>query len=73
MGCLNEAPHFLLSVVCSSLPGVGRVRRSRERVRKSRRWFSKKYYASEMNIRDFFADNLGKEFQCIISDAFKRY
>ena len=45
----------------------------REKKRKRRRWFSKKYYASVMNIRDFFADNLGKEFQGIISDAFDRY
>ena len=42
----------------------------REKKRKRRRWFSKKYYASVMNIRDFFADNLGREFQGIISDAF---
>ena len=42
----------------------------REKQRKRRRWFSKKYYSSVMNIRDFFADNLGREFQGIISDAF---
>ena len=42
----------------------------REKKRKRRRWFSKKYYASVMNIRDFFADNLGKEFQGIIADSF---
>ena len=41
-----------------------------EKKRKRRRWFSKKYYASVMNIRDFFADNLGKEFQGIIADSF---
>ncbi len=42
----------------------------RDKVRKRRRWFSRKYYASVMNIRDFFADNLGKEFQGIIADSF---
>jgi hypothetical protein len=42
----------------------------REKKRQRRRWFSKKYYASVMNIRDFFADNLGKEFQGIIADSF---
>ena len=42
----------------------------RDKKRKRRRWFSKKYYASVMNIRDFFADNLGKEFQGIIADSF---
>ena len=45
----------------------------REKKRKRRRWFSKKYYSSVMNIRDFFADNLGREFQGIISDAFDSY
>ena len=42
----------------------------RDKVRKRRRWFSQKYYASVMNIRDFFADNLGKEYQGIIADSF---
>ena len=42
----------------------------REKKRKRRRWFSKKYYSSVMNIRDFFADNLGREFHGIIADAF---
>jgi hypothetical protein len=34
-----------------------------------RRWFSRKYYASVMNIREFFADNIGREFCNIISLA----
>jgi hypothetical protein len=34
------------------------------------RWFSRKYYASVMNIKEFFADNLGNEFIGIIADAF---
>ena len=42
----------------------------REKVRGRRRWFSRKYYASVMNIKEFFADNLGKEFCGIIADAF---
>ena len=45
----------------------------REKKRKRRRWYSKKYYSSVMNIRDFFADNLEREFQGIISDIFNRY
>ena len=40
------------------------------KVRGRRRWFSRKYYASVMNIKEFFADNLGKEFTGIIADAF---
>jgi hypothetical protein len=42
----------------------------RDKVRQRGRWFSRKYYASVMNIRDFFADNLGKEYQGILSDIF---
>ena len=42
----------------------------KDKVRQRRRWFSKKYYSSVMNIRDFFADNLGREFQGIIADSF---
>lgn len=41
-----------------------------EMVRGRRRWFSRKYYASVMNIKEFFADNLGKEYQGILSDIF---
>ena len=43
----------------------------REKVREARPWFSRKYYASVMNIRDFFADNMGQEFCGIIADALK--
>lgn len=42
----------------------------KEKVRRRRRWFSRKYYASVMNIKEFFADNLGREYQGIIADAF---
>lgn len=42
----------------------------REKVRGRRRWFSRKYYASVMNIKEFFADNLGKEYQGILTDIF---
>ena len=41
-----------------------------EKVRGRRRWFSRKYYASVMNIKEFFADNLGREYQGILSDIF---
>ena len=41
-----------------------------EKVRGRRRWFSRKYYASVMYIKEFFADNLGKEYQGILSDIF---
>lgn len=42
----------------------------RPKVRVARRWFDRKYFASSMNIRDFFADSLGKEFLGVVSNAF---
>ena len=44
----------------------------REKKRQRRRWFSRKYYASVMNIKDFMADSLGKEFMGAISSAFSK-
>lgn len=41
----------------------------RSKVRKRRRWFSRKYFASVMNIQEFFADNLGRDFCNTISNA----
>lgn len=40
--------------------------------RKRRRWFSRKYYASFMNLREFMADSLGKECAMAISNALTR-
>ena len=40
--------------------------------RKRRRWFSRKYFASVMNIREFFADNLGKQLANTVSNALTR-
>lgn len=34
----------------------------REKVRQRSPWFSPKYYASVMNLRDFYAESLGYEF-----------
>ena len=39
------------------------------KVRKARHWFSRKYFMSVMNIKEFMADSLGRQFQGIISDA----
>lgn len=41
----------------------------RPKVRKERHWFSRKYYMSVMNIREFMGESLGRQFQGIISDA----
>lgn len=40
--------------------------------RKRKRWFSRKYFASVMNIREFFADNLGKDMADTVSNALTR-
>lgn len=42
------------------------------KVRKERHWFSRKYYMSVMNIKEFMGDSLGRQFQGIISDALDR-
>jgi hypothetical protein len=37
--------------------------------RKRKRWFSRKYFASVMNIQEFYADSLGQEFCRAVSNA----
>ena len=34
----------------------------RAKKRQRRRWFSRKYYASVMNIKEFYEENIGREF-----------
>lgn len=41
----------------------------REKKRKRKPWFSKKYYASVMNLKEFWARSLGDEFKGIVCDA----
>ena len=49
----------------------------RERKRQKKPWFSRKYYASVMNLRDFLADNIAHEFVGIVArsldDKYGRY
>lgn len=49
----------------------------RKKVRQKKLWFSRKYYASVMNLRDFLADNLAKEFVGVVAqsldDKYLRY
>ena len=49
----------------------------RDRKRKPKRWFSRKYYASVMNLRDFMADSIGEEFVGLVAkaidDKYRRY
>ena len=53
----------------------GDIGRTKRRVAK--KWFSRKYYASVMNLRDFMADNIGQEFVGIVAkaldDKYRRY
>ena len=44
--------------------------KGRKIVRERRRWFSWKYYASVFKLRDFIADNMGREFIGVMSDIF---
>ena len=39
------------------------------KVRKARHWFSRKYYMSVMNIKEFMADSLGRQFMGIVAEA----
>lgn len=49
----------------------------RERKRQKKPWFSRKYYASVMNLRYFLADNIAHEFVGIVArsldDKYVRY
>ena len=44
----------------------------RANTRRRKQWFSRKHYASVMNIREFYADNLGKESANVVSNALTR-
>ena len=49
-------------------PGdLGRAKR-----RKRRRWFSRKYYASVMRLKEFYEENVGKTFCGILSSALSK-
>lgn len=41
----------------------------RAKVRQKRPWMSRKFYASFMNLKEFMADSLGREFLGMVSDA----
>ena len=50
-----------------NLGDLGRAKR-----RKRRRWFSRKYYASVMNLKEFYEENIGREFCGLVSNALSR-
>lgn len=41
----------------------------RDNNRRRKQWFSRKYYASVMNLQEMFADSVGKQFCKIVSAA----
>lgn len=49
----------------------------REKRRKEKKWFSTKYYASVMNLKDFLAESIGEEFVGLVAraldDKYRRY
>ena len=44
----------------------------RAKKRQRRRWFSRKYYASVMNLKEFYEENIGATFTGIICSALDR-
>ena len=44
----------------------------RTKVRQRRKWFSRKYYASVMNIKEFYEDNIGRSFTGILCSALSK-
>ena len=49
----------------------------REKRRVAKKWFSRKYYSSVLNLRDFLADNIGQSFVGLVAkaldDNYRRY
>ena len=49
----------------------------REKKRVAKKWFSKKYYSSVLNLRDFLAENIGNDFVGLVAkaldDNYRRY
>ena len=44
----------------------------RAKKRKRRRWFSRKYYASVMRLKEFYEENVGRTFCGILSSALSK-
>ena len=53
-----------------AMPSHDRGRRGQRRQR--RKWFSRKYYASVINIKEFYEDNIGKSFAGILCSALSK-
>ena len=44
----------------------------RAKVRQRRKWFSRKYYASVMRLKEFYEDNAGRSFTGILCSALSK-
>lgn len=44
----------------------------RDKIRKEKKWFSVKYYASMKNMEEFYANNVGKDLADTITNAISR-
>ena len=74
-----DTSRLLHSVAALPIRGTGRETPrgnkgdiGRTKVRQRRPWFSKRYYSSVLNLRDFLGENIGREFQGIMADTFER-
>ena len=70
IGRTNRGSSESRGELARAMPSRDRGRRSQRRQR--RKWFSRKYYASVMNIKEFYEDNIGKSFTGILSDFARR-
>ena len=70
IGITNRGSSESRGELARAMPSRDRGRRSQRRQR--RKWFSRKYYASVMNIKEFYEDNIGKSFTGILSNALNK-
>ena len=60
IGRTNRGSSESRGELARAMPSRDRGRRSQRQQR--RKWFSRKYYASVMNIKEFYEDNIGRSF-----------
>ena len=70
IGRTNRGSSESRGELARAMPSRGRGRRSQRRQR--RKWFSRKYYASVMRLKEFYEDNVGRSFTGILSDFARR-
>ena len=70
IGRTNRGSSESRGELARAMPSRDRGRRSQRRQR--RQWFSRKYYASVMRLKEFYEDNVGRSFTGILSDFARR-